>query len=302
MDMVATCPSRVESDAASWLDKELLCVAGRREMHKGRYLIRSIRNGKQLRSTIKEFLTLVEDYKKIGFLAIFDDAPAIAGTVRDELLALGEILSEAGFIEMSERALSGFEMHLPIEVQCPVTGKTTVYPFFAVAFCRNANRPDDELYDVSLSGPWTMINVTSDALAFAMLVRDCVQKKYDCEVYEIKDSELCRQIFERAIAAWQNMSVRTITEFSKLSRVPSRAVGLSKDQRHWSAPHQDPCFAELDKADFIHEMPVLYARNIANKWFGALFCGQQLDVGREGQAGGIKQSDFMEVSNELYCS
>ena len=79
---------------------------------------------------------------------------------------------DADLTDDYDALISGKTLAHGIEVPCPVTGKDTIYEFFSVAFCKNSGNPRDPLYDPSLGAPFTAINTTSDAFAFARLVHD----------------------------------------------------------------------------------------------------------------------------------
>jgi hypothetical protein len=293
------CPADFHEIVSKWAGQDLQCRAGRREFNLDRYSIVSIRDGSGLRKAVDKFLALVRQHEKTGLLTIVGGPVSQATTVREELALLADLISEAGFANSAEEALAGKEICLPVDMLCPVTGQETVYSFFPVTFCRNAAQVSDELYDVSLSCPWTAINTTSDAFAFALMVRDRSRRLCKCDPFGISDPEVLRSLFDWAIAAWQNMSVGTISAFAQLSERPDRAVGLSPDARYWTAAHRDPVFAELSKEQYVHEMPAIYARSLADKWFGTLSGGELFSAGREGQAGGSRISESAKVSYEL---
>ncbi len=83
------------------------------------------------------------------------------------------------------------------------------------------------------------------------------------------------------------MSATTIGNYSRVTQDPSRGVHLSDDRRHWVAAHNDPVFAELEKCPHVHEMPIIYARRLTEKWSANLFDGQPYVPGRDGQSGGV---------------
>jgi hypothetical protein len=272
--------------ALEWARRELQCRAGRREVQLDRYVIREVRTGEEFRRELDGFLEQARVHRKTGFLALVAGAATLARTVREEVERLASVVHAAGLVPTPAAALAGYEIRLPLRTRCPVTGRDTTYSFFPVCFCRNADHVEDALYDVSLSCPWTAINTTSDAFAFALLIRDRAREQFGCEPFEIEDPQQCRALFERAVLVWQKMSIGTIEAFGRRSVVAQRAVMLSADQRYWIAAHQDPGFAELSKERFAHEMPVLYARALISKWFAVLHAGESFEVEREGQAGG----------------
>ncbi len=293
------CPVDVTALVSEWAGNSLLCRAGRREFSLNRYSIAAVRDGRDLRQALDVFLGLAASHKKTGLLAVAGGAVTRAQTVREELALLAELVCGAGLAKSPEEALSGKEICLPVGMPCPVTGRDAVYSFFPVTFCRHAANPADDLYDVSLSCPWTAINTTSDAFAFAMMVRDRCRKIHACEPFEIGGPERLRGLLDWAVMAWQNMSVATISAFSRLSERPERAVGLVPGGKYWTAAHQDPVFAELSKETYAHEMPVLYGRALAEKWFDALFAGETFNAGREGQTGGVKVGHDVRQGDEL---
>jgi hypothetical protein len=293
------CPVNLDAVVSHWVGHDLLCRAGRREFNLDRYMVAPIRNGGDLRKSLDEFLGRARRHEKTGLFAIVGGAAAKAPTAREELALLADIVCEAGLVATPDEALSGSDVRLPVDTLCPVTGVPAVYSFFPVAFCRNAANPEDELYDVSLSCPWTAINTTSDGFAFALMVRDRSRRVFGVDPYDIGDAEKVRALFDWGVTAWQNMSMGTIQAFSKLSVRPERAVGLSPDARYWTAPHQDPVFAETAKERYAHEMPVIYGRALATKWFAALFEGLSFEAGREGQAGGERIPDGVKWVHEL---
>jgi hypothetical protein len=289
------------ADAAlRWAQRELQCRAGRREVQLDRYVITSVRDGGEFRRELDAFLEQARAHRKTGLLALVEGAAATAGTVREEIGHLANVVHAAGLVSTPGAALAGCEIRLPLRTPCPVTGRDATYSFFPVCFCRNADRVEDELYDVSLSCPWTAINTTSDAFAFALLIRDRAREQFGREPFEIENPQQCRALFERAVLVWQKMSIGTIEAYSRRSVVAQRAVALSADQCHWIAAHQDPGFAELSKERFAHEMPVLYARALISKWFAVLHAGEAFEVEREGQAGGRRINDEAVALQEVY--
>jgi len=287
--------------ASEWARRELQCRAGRREVQLDRYVIAEVNGGEDFRHALDAFLEQARAHHKTGFLALAQGVASEATTVREELEHLAKLVHAAGLVSSPSSALDGGEIRLALRTECPVTGVESTYSFFPVCFCRNADRTEDALYDVSLSCPWTAINTTSDAFAFAMLIRDRAHEQFGCEAFEIADPQQCRVLFEHAVTVWQKMSIGTIEAFSRRSAVAQRALALSADRRHWIAAHQDPAFAELIKERFAHEMPVLYARALVSKWFSTLYAGEHFQVEREGQAGGRRIEAELELElQEIY--
>jgi hypothetical protein len=282
------CPFGHANGVLKWAADGLLCYAGKREMKLGRYEIAHPESGAEFRTQLDQFAEAATAHRKTGFLAVFKQPEtAAASTVMDEVAFLAEILAGAGLAESCEAVFRGDEIVTPVAMRCPVTDKPEVYSFFPVAFCRNASNPEDPLYDPSLSAPFTAINTTSDAFAFAMFVADRSRVRFGKAPHGIDDPIEVAALFDWAVAAWQAMSVNTIRSFSRVAVRAERAVSLDGAQHNWFAPHRDPSFAEADKAMHGHDMPVIYARALTDIWFATLFGGEARRVDREGQAGGL---------------
>ncbi|MFC5067096.1 hypothetical protein [Flaviflagellibacter deserti] len=282
------CPfhGSADFDFQNWLQKDLLCSAGKREFRHGRYQLARIRNGQELKGAIDKFRDAVKDHSKTGMLSVLDTCGRRFENSFEELSVLGDLMFEAGLCSSAEAVVDGETVVVEIETVCPVTAIPTVYSFFPVAFCQSAANPADELYDPSLSAPFTGINMTSDAFAFALLVRD-----QSIRLYGAPPSETCvdanRKLFHHSVTTWQNMSANTISSYNKRSACPERAVHLSDDRRSWFAAHNDPVFAERRKEVHSHEMPVVYAQRLCDIWLSALTDRHMPAVGREGQSGGV---------------
>lgn len=286
------CPFHASGDAAppsfeDWLEKDLRCSAGKREFQLDRYSVAHVSNGRELADAMESFQEAVADFRKTGLLTIVAAPECMEDSVA-ELRALAQIMVDAGLAHDVDALVDGSHVvALPFSVTCPVTGLQTVYEFFPVAFCRHAARVVDPLYDPSLSAPFLAINTTSDAFAFGMLVRDLSRRHFHCEPYQITDRHDFDRLLERCAGAWQNMSINTIQSYNKVSEIPQRAVALSEDKHSWTAPHKDPVFAEMTKETHSHEMPVVYARRLCEKWAATLFRGEAFIPSRDGQSGGV---------------
>ncbi|HVZ13322.1 MAG TPA: hypothetical protein VG894_02580 [Bauldia sp.] len=289
---VERCPFHKQSDPfETWLESGLQCMAGKREFRLGRYHVARFRNGAEYAAALAAFRHAVAEHQKTGFLAILTSDRHFA-TAEQELRFLGAAMEEAGLTADANALITGDTLSHALSVPCPVTGEDTIYEFFSVAFCRNAANPSDPLYDPSLSAPFTAVNTTSDAFAFARLVHDQAMRAWGRPVYEmIHDRDAVETLFRRCVTAWQNMSATTITNYSRVAVDPSRGVHLSEDRQRWFAAHNDPVFAELKKCPFQHEMPVTYAARLTAKWSANLFDGKPYVPSRDGQSGGTPVSD-----------
>ncbi len=271
----------------SWLESGLQCMAGKREFRLGRYHVAFVRTGADYAAAMTDFRAAVADHAKTGFLAIFAE-DAGCRTVEEELRVLIAAMRDAGLTDDPLGLIEGRTLSTPIEVACPVTGRLAIYEFFSVAFSKNAANPADPLYDPSLSASFSAVNTTSDAFAFARLVNDQAMRVFGRPVYEMThDRDAVETLFRRCVTAWQNLSVTTITNYSRVAVDPARGVHLSEDRTRWYAAHNDPVFAETKKCPFQHEMPITYAARLTAKWSANLFDGKPYVASRDGQSGGV---------------
>jgi len=300
----ATSASRMPDAFGAWLETGLQCAAGKREFRLDRYLVTRFSNGRQYAEALATFRREVAAYRKTGFLAIFDtDVPC--RFAEEELRLLGAAMFDAALTDDYDALIAGETLSHAIDVVCPVTGRDTSYAFFSVAFCRNSGDPSDPLYDPSLSAPFAAVNTTSDAFAFARFVNDNAMRAWGAAPYEMThDRDAVELLFRRSVVAWQNMSITTIQNYSRIAADPARGVHLSDDRARWYAAHNDPVFAELKKCPHVHEMPVAYATRVTAKWSATLFEGEPYAPGRDGQSGGVPvsaNSDAVErLSGELF--
>jgi hypothetical protein len=277
----------------------LLCSAGKREFRLDRYHVAYVKSGEDYARELEYFRREVLAFNKTGFLAILARDTSACKMVEDELWQLGTIMRDAGLTPSVATLIGGETLAIPFQVPCPVTGEDTLYEFFPVAFCQNAANPDDPLYDPSLSAPFTAINATSDAFAFAMLARELSVKNLGRVPAEVTERGPLEEVMKRAVDIWQNMSVNTIQSYNRAAGAPDRAVQLSEDRRFWLAPHNDPVFAELKKLEHAHEMPRIYASRLTQKWLATLFEAMPLQPSRDGQSGG-RLVHAAEPRNELH--
>lgn len=290
---------------ANWLEDGLRCSAGRREFKAGRFFVTRFRNGTEYAEAFAQFRRQVAEERKTGFLALLVHDESRCQSAADELRLLGEAMREAGLAKDVESLIRGETLGTPIDVTCPVTGKPTAYEFFTVAFTRHGGNPSDPLYDPSLSAPFTAVNTTSDAYAFARLVHDQSVRAWGCAPWEMThDRDAVELLFRKCVIAWQNMSITTISNYSQVAQDPSRGVHLVDNRTHWVAAHNDPVFAELEKCPHVHEMPIIYAQRLTAKWSANLFDGKPYVPSRDGQSGGIPMLEsafeFEGGSHELH--
>ena len=172
-----------------WLQSGLQCAAGKREFRLNRYFVARFGTGREFAEALAEFREQAAEHLKTGFLAVYahDQRPR---TVAEELKLLGAAVRDAGLTDDADALIAGNTLSHSVDVRCPVTGKNTAYEFFSVAFCKNSGNPKDPLYDPSLSAPFTAINTTSDAFAFARLVHDQSMRAFGRPVRMINDAAM----------------------------------------------------------------------------------------------------------------
>jgi len=107
-------------------------------------------------------------------------------------------------------------------------------------------------------------------------------------------------LLRKCATVWQNMAINTIQSYGAVALDPSRRVHLSGDRTRWIAPHNDPVFAELNKCPFSHEMPVVYATRLCEKWLDAIVEGAEYAPSRDGQAGGVAIDSGDVPPGDLY--
>lgn len=278
-------PSSVDR-LARWMSTGLACIAGRREFAKGRYVIADLAKDGAL-AAVARFQDEVRQLRKVALICLLPrsaantdpNTPALA--VLRELSAVGACLSG----RTEEELLNGGVLELPLLLDCPVTGAPTTYSFFGVAFCPQAANAADALHDLPLSAPFALINITSDAFAFAMFVRDMSLARHGRAPHQLAVPERA-VLFADCVARWQAFSLHTISTFEARTAGTRCPVRLSDDGRRWQAVHNDPVFAETVKETHTHEMPCIYAAELAALWTAVLDrCAPQFHA-RSGQSGG----------------
>jgi hypothetical protein len=266
----------------SWLATSGLPGAtARRQRGSGRYEIAFVRTGADYIAALEAFRAAVADHGATGLVAVFAGSAACA-TVADELHVLGAAMHDAGLADDPLALIDGGTLAAPLTVACPVTGKTALYEFQSVAFCRNAANPQDPLYDPALSAPFTAICTTSDTLAFARFVHNEAMQAFGRPIHEmIGEPAAVEMHFRRCVAAWQSLATAAIADRGRAVH-PARSMHLGADGRHAYAAHDASAFAALGKGAFQHEMPAIYAARLTAKWSANLFEGKRYGSGHRG--------------------
>lgn len=270
-----------------WMSTELACIAGRRELAKGRYAIADLAE-EDVRAVMASFCEEVRQLRKVALICLIPRTPANMAPstpsidVLRELSAVGASLSG----QCAEALLNGAVLEMPLLLDCPVTGAPTTYSFFGVAFCPQAANAGDALYDLPLAAPYPLINITSDAFSFAMFVRDMAIERHGLAPHQIGERQDRITLFADCVARWQRFSLHTLATFAERTEGTSCPVRVSDDGRSWQAAHNDPVFAETTKEAHTHEMPSIYAAGLAEQWSAVLDRQGPHFHARAGQSGG----------------
>lgn len=257
-----------------WIDTELPCVFGAREYKNGRYFITELKSPDDIQSEFEKFkLELINRRTVAGLFVITDPNLLPASNVREQVTQCATYIAGITNVPI-ENLIDGFMLAFTFELECPVTGLKTIYnDFDAVAFTPLSANPSDDLFDPSVSAPAPLFNINSDIYAFSMFARDISLLAFKNEPYllNVEDRE---RLFSTVESLWQRYSVATIKGFEKISDRDRCPFFLSNDNRHYIAAHQDPAFAEIKKVINYHDMPVIYAPKITEKWREAFSTGR----------------------------
>lgn len=270
-----------------WMTSELACIAGRRELARGRYLIADLAE-QDMAQVLVQFQQEVRELRKVALLCLIPrtaanmDPHTPSIEVLRELSCFGAAVSD----RRPEELLNSAVLEFPLLLDCPVTGLPTTYSFFGVAFCPQAANADDALYDLPLSAPFPCINITSDGFAFAMFVRDTALERHGVPPHQLAPAELREALFADCVARWQRFSLHTLSVLAERTQGTRCPVRVSDDGRYWQAAHNDPVFAETVKAPHTHDMPKLYAAELVQRWTLVLAAKGQTFHARSGQSGG----------------
>ena len=272
---------------ARWMSTELACIAGRREFARGRYAIADLAE-EDAQTVLARFEEEVRQLRKVALICLIPRTVANMDPATPSLEVLRELSSfgAAMSARRAEELLDSAVLERPVLLDCPVTGVPTTYSFFAVAFCPQAANADDALHDLPLSAPLPLINITSDAFAFAMYVRDMSLERHGVAPHELSGRQERAVLFADCVARWQRFSLHTLTSFAERTRGTRCPVRVSEDGLSWQAAHNDPVFAETRKEMHTHDMPSIYAAELVERWTAVLDRQSPHFHARSGQSGG----------------
>lgn len=270
-----------------WMSTELACIAGRREFAKGRYTIADLAE-EEVQAVLARFEEDVRQHRKVALICLIPRTAANMNPVTPSLEVLRELSSFGAAMSggRADELLDSAVLERPVTLDCPVTGVATTYSFFAAAFCPQAANADDALHDLPLSAPLPLINITSDALAFAMYVRDMAMERHGLAPHQLSAKQERAALFADCVARWQRFSLHTLTSFAERTRGTRCPVRVSADGVSWQAAHNDPVFAEMRKEMHMHDMPSIYAAELVERWNAILDRQGPHFHARAGQSGG----------------
>ena len=259
--------SAVLDDVNRWMAGKLPCVAGKREYRLGRYMIRNA-SKYSVPHILTEYLGKLPDNEAVACLMVFNE-PAFyeghsnVGRTFHYLAEQMTLISEVS----SEKLANGAALSRSVELRCPVTNQVTVFDDFeSIAFCPQSADKSDSLYDPLMYAPYPCVNISSDTYAFSRFVADSAQTVWGKPVFEEPDMSRVSKLLDVCVARWQRIAKATIGNFVEITDTTLCPVHITNDENHWIASHKDPAFAEQKKEIHQHELPVIYARRIADRW------------------------------------
>ena len=259
--------AQVLGEMTDWMARELPCIAGRREYGRGRYMIRIASKG-TVATIVEEYKTLLAKGEVVACLLVFNDERFYKG--RSDTSAAFRFLAEqmTAISDRSAAALAnGASLTKTIKLRCPVTNLLIPFDDFeCIAFCPQSADKADPLYDPLMFTPYPSVNISSDVYAFSRFVSDSALVALNKPVCEEMDTKRIAKLFERCVDRWQRVAAATIRNFEANTDTTLCPVHVTPDNAHWIAAHKDPAFAEQKKEVHRHELPILYATRITERW------------------------------------
>jgi hypothetical protein len=276
----------VLAEVGKWMGRELRCVAGRREYTRGNYLVR-VASRMTVPAILEEFKDRLRHRSALACLFVFTD-PLYRAKNCDAATAFRYLAGQmSGITEKSAEALAGgAALTISIELTCPVTGQPTIFDDFeCIAFCPQSNDKSDPLYDPLMFAPYPSVNLSSDVYGFSCFVAESADSVLGHRVVDECDLGRLSEFFDRCVDRWHRIASKTIDNFAAATDVSRCPVHRTEDGRHWIAAHRDPAFAERSKIAHTHELPVIYAKRIAQRWLDHFSGQQRYDASGLAQAG-----------------
>ncbi len=276
----------VMHEVNTWMTRKLQCVAGRREYRLGRYMIQSA-SRTTVPMILSDYFANLERGDAVACLMLFNEPDHYEGKsdVKSAFRFLAEQMALFTDIPADDLA-TGAALSTSVKLRCPVTAQSTVYDDFeCIAFCPQSADLQDDLYDPLMYAPYPAVNISSDTYAYSRFVADSAKTLWGKEVYEETDRVRIAELLNICVDRWQRIATATIRNFVAVTDTSLCPVHVTDDERHWIAAHKDPAFAEQVKEAHSHELPVIYAQRIVDRWL-AYFSGEKeyhaTGVAREG--------------------
>lgn len=259
--------TQVVDETKAWMTRQLPCIAGRREVNRGRYMVRAATKA-SVPKIFEEYKSLLQRGEAVACLYIFNDERYYEG--RSETSKVFHYLADQmqGISSVPAHDLAtGAALTTSIELRCPVTNEMTLYDDFeCIAFCPQSGERTDMLYDPLMYAPFAAVNMSSDMYAFSKFVADSAFSAWRKPVYEETDIEKIEKLFSQCVSRWQRVATTTIRNYEALTDTAICPVHVTDDEHHWIAFHKDPAFAEQVKEVHKHELPIGYGTRITNCW------------------------------------
>ncbi len=254
-------------ETKAWMARQLPCVAGRRELNRGRYMVRSATRA-NVPEIFADFKTQLEQGTVVACLYVFNDPRYYEGS--SQTSEVFHFLAEQmqGITDVQARDLAnGAALTNAVELRCPVTNQRTLYDDFeSIAFCPQSGVKSDMLYDPLMYAPFASVNMSSDVYAFSKFVADSALSSIGKPVYEETDMTRIARLFSQCVARWQRVATTTIRNYEAMTDTAICPVHVTDDEKYWTAFHKDPAFAEQKKEIHRHELPIGYGTRITDRW------------------------------------
>jgi hypothetical protein len=258
---------RVLAEFTDWMANRLPCVAGRREYNLNRYMIR-VASKATVPAILREYRTKLRSGAAVACVFVFNEpaqyrANSDAG---DAFKFLARAMAQLGDKSAHELA-NGAPLTMSMQLDCPVTGQDAIFDDFeCIAFCPQSDDREDPLYDPLMYAPYPCVNLSSDVYAFSNFVADRARNAFGKPLREVDEIVTIAAFLDRCVAQWQRIAEVTINNFEARTDTSLCPVHITPDRTHWVAAHKDPAFAEQKKISHRHELPVIYARRIVERW------------------------------------
>lgn len=254
-------------ETKEWMARQLPCVAGRRELNRGRYMVRSATRA-NVPEIFADFKAQLEQGSVVACLYVFNDPRFYEGS--SQTSNVFHFLAEQmqGITQVEARDLAnGAALTNSVELRCPVTNQRTLYDDFeSIAFCPQSGVKSDMLYDPLMYAPFPSVNMSSDVFAFSKFVADSALTYLGRPVYEETDMKRIAELFSQCVTRWQRVATTTIRNYEALTDTAICPVHVTDDEKYWIAFHKDPAFAEQKKEIHRHELPIGYGARITDRW------------------------------------